>query len=1004
MKLNKMVSLTAALALAASAFAGMAVVGSAEDTEIIYNFSDLTEAEYATKNATVSVFDGAVSLTAAEKAVSVSVNQTAASPLMNTLTFSSALKAKGLTASVELGEGETIVVYYGGTDSAGTGVKSLSMAVKDSSGTVVKDEAYDERKEQKPYAIAYTAATAGTYTVGDTAASNRTFIYAVVKTNTAFDPNVTPIPPEATDTPTDAPDSTSAPANTPKPTIDPNAKPEINIVKAAGWLETAYVTWTNPIEVEKYNVYIKKDGGEYTKIDDELIRYYGSYYRADAVGLAEGAYKMKIVPVLGNAEGEGIESDDIIVKSYPREGFAFDPKSPNYNSAGVGAYKNDGTLKDNAQVVYVTNANKNTVKHSVITGNKGETTECVGLGEILKAREKGKDTNPLAIRLIGKVDAPNGLDSKQYMQIKGTSNVTMEGIGDDSGTYNWSLLIRDTNNIEVRNIAVMEFYDDGISLDTDNFNDWVHNCDIFYGQNRGGDQKKGDGSLDVKSGSDYCSFSYNHFWDSGKTSLCGMKVDSYKGYHMTYYGNWFDHSDSRHPRVRGDQVHVYNNYYDGISKYGVGACTGGSVFVENNVFRNTLHPVLTSRQGTDALGDGTFSGEDGGSIKMYNNAVYGGIGIIDGKANNTNNADAYVVDERNEQVPETYTAVQGGGKYSNFDTAADMYAYNAVPTEQVVDTVRKYAGRVEGGAFRHEFNDEVDDALYDRDEVLGSELEKYKSSIISEYATADEYPATEGALPSAAPTAKPFDPSVQPTARPSGSGGSTTVSGKSVMWRASDNGRSMTAGEILYVAPEEADDVLDEGNWLTLIGNGVDYKASNKSIGGVSFTGRLNAPSGQTAPTLKENGQNGASLKVITKDSGTLTVYFKLNNGKTIYVTDAAGEVAAKHDNATGSSEYTSFSAEIEGGKEYYVFGDGTNIEYWGASFALKADVPDATDKPGETAKPVECVKLTAEYDTNGRLVSLSAENVTVENPAPSQDGATKIMYWESLDAMKPAQ
>lgn len=991
MELKKLISATAALALTASAFAGLSLTGSAEDTETVYNFSELTDAEYATKSASVSVFDGAISLSAAEKSVPLAVSLTAASPLMNTLSFTSALKAKALTATVELAEGETLVVYYGGTDSAGTGVKSLEMAVKDAQGAVVKDEAYDERKEQKAYAISYTAATAGTYTVADTTASNRTLIYAVVKTTAAFNPDVTPVPPEATEAPTADPNATPVPTNTPKPTVDPNAKSEVSIVKTTGWLESAYVTWTNPVAVEKYNVYVQKDGGEYTKIDDELVRYYGSYYRADAVGLSAGSYRMKIVPVLGGAEIAGTETEAVEVKAYPREGFAFDPKSKNYNAEGVGAYKNDGTLKDGAQVIYVSDKNKDTVKHSVITSSKGAVTECTGIGEIMQAREKGYDTTPLAVRLIGKVESPAGKNSAGYIQIKGTSNITLEGIGDDSGTYHWSLLLRDTNNVEVRNIAVMEFYDDGISLDTDNFNDWVHNCDIFYGQNRGGDQVKGDGSLDVKSGSDYCSFSYNHFWDCGKTSLCGMKVDSYMGYHITYYGNWFDHSDSRHPRVRGDQVHVYNNYYDGVSKYGVGACTGSSVFVENNVFRNTLHPVLTSRQGTDALGEGTFSGEDGGSIKMFNNAIYGGIGIIDGKANNTSNADAYVVDARDEQVPETYVALQGGGKYSNFDTAADMYKYNALPTEDVVDEVTKYAGRVEGGSFYHEFNDEVDDELYVRDSVLGGELERYTSSIVYEYAAGTEYPATTGTeMPTPRPSEDPFDPDVQPTSRPSGSGGGTAAGGQSVMWRASDNGKSMAAGDLLYIAPEETDGVLNEGNWLTLVGGGVEYKASSKSISGVSFAGKMNAPSGQTAPTLKENGQNGSSLKVLTKDSGTLTVYFKLNNGKTIYITNAAGEALAQHGNTTGTSEYTSISAEIEGGKEYYVFGDGTNVEFWGASFAL----PDVE----------MCVKLTAEYDAANRLISVKSENTPAADAAPSVSETTKVMYWDSIKSMKPVK
>ena len=76
----------------------------------------------------------------------------------------------------------------------------------------------------------------------------------------------------------------------------------------------------------------------------------------------------------------------------------------------------------------------------------------------------------------------------------------------------------------------------------------------------------------------------DHFYDSGKCSLCGMG-DS-KEFHVSYHHNWFDHSDSRHPRVRTCSVHVYNNYYDGNSKYGIGATMGSSIFVENNYFRN----------------------------------------------------------------------------------------------------------------------------------------------------------------------------------------------------------------------------------------------------------------------------------------------------------------------------------------------------------------------------------------------------------------------------------
>ena len=68
-------------------------------------------------------------------------------------------------------------------------------------------------------------------------------------------------------------------------------------------------------------------------------------------------------------------------------------------------------------------------------------------------------------------------------------------------------------------------------------------------------------------------------------------------------------------------VHIWNNYYDGVAKYGVGATTGASAFVEANYYRNCNKPMLISMQGSDigSDGKGTFSSEDGGIIKSYKN-------------------------------------------------------------------------------------------------------------------------------------------------------------------------------------------------------------------------------------------------------------------------------------------------------------------------------------------------------------------------------------------------
>ena len=77
--------------------------------------------------------------------------------------------------------------------------------------------------------------------------------------------------------------------------------------------------------------------------------------------------------------------------------------------------------------------------------------------------------------------------------------MTIEGIGDDAYAYGWGLLLRYVGNVEVRNLGLMLFPDDGISMDTGNVNVWVHNNDLFYGTAGGdADQAKGDGSTDLK--------------------------------------------------------------------------------------------------------------------------------------------------------------------------------------------------------------------------------------------------------------------------------------------------------------------------------------------------------------------------------------------------------------------------------------------------------------------------------------------------------------------------
>ena len=202
--------------------------------------------------------------------------------------------------------------------------------------------------------------------------------------------------------------------------------------------------------------------------------------------------------------------------------------------------------------------------------------------------------------------------------------------------------------------------------DTDNSNIWIHHTDQFYGKHGSGDHAKGDGAIDVKSDSKYVTVSYNRFWDTGKSNMFGMKSESGPNW-ISYDHNWFDHSDSRHPRVRTMSVHVWNNYFDNVAKYGVGATSGSSVFVENNYFLKTKKPILSSQQGTDATGSGTFSEENGGMIKAFGNyfdSTCKNFKYYTQKNAGATGYDAYETSTRDEQVPATEVTKVGGTPYT----------------------------------------------------------------------------------------------------------------------------------------------------------------------------------------------------------------------------------------------------------------------------------------------------------------------------------------------------
>ena len=526
------------------------------------------------------------------------------------------------------------------------------------------------------------------------------------------------------------------------------ANAQVSVGKAEGWLESAYAEWSPVSGASSYNVYC--DGN---KVDDQLVRTYANRVRVDVLGLKAGTHTLKIAPVVGGSEGTAV-TKTVTVLAHDRTGFAFS------NGRVPGAYNADGTLKSGAAVLYISENTKNTVTMNVTTNSKGAKTACKSFQGILNCYKKGYETTPLDLRFIGNVTDSDSLVAGDMLIDLGSSEntyVTVEGVGEDAVANGWGIRIKNAQNVEVRNLGIMNVNSsegDNIGLQQNDQYVWIHNNDFFYGDaGSDADQVKGDGALDCKK-STYITFSYNHFWDNGKSNLLGLSEGATDGYYITYHHNWYDHSDSRHPRVRYYSAHVYNNYYDGNAKYGIGSTLGSSVFAEGNYFRNCKFPMLTSMQGSDLYAgttsksndNATFSKEAGGSIKAYNNYIEGGTFIAYGASkyilkgtetsvgsiNTTTDFDAYVITSRNQEMPSSVKSLSGGNTYNNFDlNSSVMYKYTADEPATAKVNVMKYAGRVNGGDFKWTFNNSVDDAAYAVNDPLKKALVAYRGTVAS---------------------------------------------------------------------------------------------------------------------------------------------------------------------------------------------------------------------------------------------------------------------------------
>lgn len=553
----------------------------------------------------------------------------------------------------------------------------------------------------------------------------------------------------------------------------PTATGSLALSAYEGYSEGAFVEFAAQSGVNKYAVSYKKSGAStFTEIDDELIRVNGNTVRADIVGLSAGNYNVKVTAGSKSAECS------VTVISYDRSGYAhFDgAKSDKMVSEGVGGYNNDGTPKTNAEIIYVTEATKNTVTASY--------TSKVGLVNILT--ETVNCSHPVIIRIVGTISAAtwnkleynggkaitrdkvvsgsdkskkledyliktategssftitgstangegykdqkitqeelirlgfntlntttctklNNLSSTiKYSQSKdefdscwndcsigsskgGAENVTVEGIGKDSGLFQWGMTWRYSNFIEVRNLTFDDYTEDACSFeggtDADNVNGfdsnriWLHNCTFNEGVNywdvcNEQDKHDGDGSTDFKKAA-YITLSYNHYIETHKTGLIGGD-DAHKTANVTFHHNYYQSCKSRLPLGRQANMHMFNNYYEGTTSTCLSIRSGAYAFVENCYFKDAANP-LEPVQGTKA--------EKAWGVIKYYNCEFNNSKIITSKEINKKTVDLtpYII----KVTDRTKTVTNYNCYNKNFDTDASAFYYDATNKVTLVDS------------------------------------------------------------------------------------------------------------------------------------------------------------------------------------------------------------------------------------------------------------------------------------------------------------------------------
>ena len=500
---------------------------------------------------------------------------------------------------------------------------------------------------------------------------------------------------------------------------------EVQILASAGKNESATITYSKVSGAESYNIYV--DGN---KVDEEIAytQEFATGVRTDLVGLTKGTHEVEIAAVKNGSESNSVKTKvSLNVLEYDRSGYAHFN-----NTEGVGAYKDDGTLKDNAIVLYVTDANKNSVtltyKGKTVSGignilnsvgqacgEAGHETECKKVSNGKTYYGKGntnqgilldlaQDNIPLVVRFVGCVSntglyAPGTFDAKQAGKIEGLTaydavdcggsegdnghmarmksakNITLEGVGSEATIDGWGFhLICETaykdyaKNFEVRNLAFINTPEDAIGME---------------GQET-------ESTLTITAAVERCWVHHNTFIapkisnpaESDKSEGDGS-CDFKRGRYFTCSYNYFE--DCHKTNLVGSSktsVQYCLSYHHNIWNNCAARqplARQANIHFYNNLVIGTTDTVASLRANSYMFSEGNYymgcsrvveyKAESGtGTCKSYNNVLVGCF----------NNYDATVATSREQQVDSSSCKDNATNtSYANFDTNPNLFYYDS---------------------------------------------------------------------------------------------------------------------------------------------------------------------------------------------------------------------------------------------------------------------------------------------------------------------------------------